>query len=78
MVGNVWEWTNDWFDHYTEKTVKNPTGPSSCGIERVLRGGAYKSHDNRYEDLVTSATRGWTYPYAAHKSDGFRCVRPLN
>jgi formylglycine-generating enzyme required for sulfatase activity len=77
MVGSVWEWTNDWFDHYTKETVKNPTGPESCGIERVLRGGSFKSHDNRYEDMVTSATRGWTYPYSAHPSDGFRCVKPV-
>ena len=77
MVGSVWEWTNDWFDLYPEETVKNPTGPESCGIERVLRGGSFKSHDNRYEDMVTSATRGWTYPYSAHPSDGFRCVKPV-
>ena len=76
MVGSVWEWTNDWFDHYPEGTVKNPTGPASCGIEKVLRGGSFQSHDNRYEDMVSSATRGWTYPYSAHNSDGFRCVRP--
>jgi len=75
MVGSVWEWTNDWFDQYPDETVKNPTGPD-CGIEKVLRGGSFQSHDNRYEDMVTSATRGWTYPYAAHNSDGFRCVRP--
>ncbi len=77
MSGNVWEWTNDWFGYYSEQTVNNPTGPESCGIERVLRGGSYKAHDNRYEDLLTSATRGWTYPYAAWPSDGFRCARPL-
>ncbi len=77
MLGNVFEWTNNWFYHYSEETVKNPTGPE-FGIEKALRGGAYKAHDNRYEDLVTSATRGWTYPYAAWPSDGFRCVKPLN
>lgn len=78
MLGSVWEWTNDWFDHYSSETAVNPTGPESCGIERVLRGGSFRSHDGRYEDIVTSATRGWTYPYAAWPSDGFRCVKPVN
>jgi len=77
MVGNVWEWTNDWFSYFTEDPQDNPTGPQAWGIEKVLRGGSFKQHDERYEDLVTSSSRGMTYPWAAHPSDGFRCVRPV-
>lgn len=76
-VGNVWEWTNDWFSYYTKEPQDNPTGPEAWGIEKVLRGGSYKQHDNKFEDLVTSSSRGMTYPYAAHPTDGFRCVRPV-
>lgn len=62
---------------YTKEPQDNPTGPEAWGIEKVLRGGSYKQHDNKFEDLVTSSSRGMTYPYAAHPTDGFRCVRPV-
>jgi formylglycine-generating enzyme required for sulfatase activity len=40
MSGNVWEWTNDWYqeDYYSHSPRNNPAGPSS-GVERVKRGG---------------------------------------
>ena len=37
MLGNVWEWCEDWYGQYT---YTSPKGPSS-GIEHVLRGGGY-------------------------------------
>ncbi|HPD29246.1 MAG TPA: formylglycine-generating enzyme family protein [Phycisphaerae bacterium] len=42
MVGNVWEWCNDWSSgtYYGSSPYSNPTGPSS-GTYRVLRGGAW-------------------------------------
>ena len=39
MIGNVWEWTGDWYGTYPG-TVTDPTG-SAMGSYRVGRGGAW-------------------------------------
>jgi len=43
MVGNVWEWTNDWHDpaFYAASPAENPLGPAT-GDKKVLRGGSVK------------------------------------
>lgn len=48
MHGNVWEWTNDWFDadYYRQSPVDDPQGPAS-GSHHTLRGGSasMESHE---------------------------------
>lgn len=42
MMGNAWEWTNDWYDseYYFESPKKNPEGPSN-GSLKIPRGGGW-------------------------------------
>ena len=44
MLGNVYEWVNDYWDDYSSAAQTNPHGPAS-GTERVIRGGSYKSNE---------------------------------
>ena len=57
MLGNVWEWCNDWFNvyRYIDFGRTQPMGPST-GSTRVLRGGYWNSYSGdcrssyRYDD----------------------------
>lgn len=45
MSGNVWEWTNDYYDsdYYSKSPVDNPQGPLK-GSYRILRGGGWGNY----------------------------------
>ena len=42
MMGNVWEWCQDWKGSYSSYAQTNPTGAGS-GSSRVLRGGCWSN-----------------------------------
>lgn len=73
MLGNVWEWTQDWFaaGYYNNSPRQNPTGPQS-GKFRVSRGGGW---GNRPDD-VRAANRGGGTPDVRYNDLGFRLVLP--
>jgi len=44
MMGNVWEWTEDWYSpYYVGNKETNPTGPKEEGENKVIRGGSFAS-----------------------------------
>ena len=77
-VGNVWEWTNDfwsarWHIPNTEETRKNPTGPEKVAGNRVLKGGSFMCHDS-YCFRYRNSARTYNSPNTSTSHIGFRCV----
>jgi formylglycine-generating enzyme len=67
-LGNVFEWTDDWFSPYPgNKIFFDPIGPQT---RKVVRGGSFDwwARDSK------AATRGMLEPDLAYKHIGFRCV----
>ncbi len=76
MIGNVWEWTSDWYapDTYrVEELVYNPVGPKNGG-KRVARGGSWFCSSN-YCSAYRPGFRGKSPPSYAFNNVGFRCAR---
>ena len=71
MLGNVWEWVNDWYDAYPSSAQTNPTGPVSASSYRVLRGGSW-TYATGY---VRSSYRSTGTPGNTRYSLGFRVAR---
>jgi eukaryotic-like serine/threonine-protein kinase len=73
FVGNVWEWTADWFETYKPDEVVNPKG-AAAGDRKAIRGGGYNggvalwlNPAFRYHQLAT----------ASAPAIGFRCALTL-
>jgi len=71
MLGNVWEWTGDWYGgkYYANSPRNNSQGPAS-GSNRVDRGGGW----NNRPAYVRSASRDGNYPWKRYSVMGFRLV----
>jgi formylglycine-generating enzyme required for sulfatase activity len=69
-VGNISEWTHDWYGNSYGGDAVNPWGPTN-GSWKVLRGGSYSSHP----DEVRLSGRGPVSPDHGTERHGIRFVR---
>lgn len=75
MLGNVWEWANDWNDerYYEKSPSVDPLGPLA-GSVRILRGGSWV---NGVPRVVRASVRDRVEPASRDAVIGFRCAGEL-
>ena len=74
MVGNVWEWTQDWFTRFHDQEINvNPTGPEK-GNNKVIRGGSFLCHDS-YCNRYRTSSRTSNSIDSSTSNMGFRIVK---
>jgi formylglycine-generating enzyme required for sulfatase activity len=72
MLGDAWEWCQDWYGMYSSQAVTDPQGPSS-GVWRTLRGGSWHIHSG----YIRVSSRNYLVPLYGYHDAGLRCVREV-
>jgi len=70
ILGDVWEWTGDWYANYPTYAEPDSVGPSE-GTDRVIRGGSWHS----FAPCVRAAFRDRDAPSGRFGNVGFRLAR---
>jgi len=68
MLGNVWEWCQDWLGQYRILSAKDPVRNEGSGV-RVMRGGSW---GKRIPQISSSALRFSGAPPSRDLDVGFR------
>jgi formylglycine-generating enzyme required for sulfatase activity/uncharacterized surface protein with fasciclin (FAS1) repeats len=68
MIGNAWEWVNDWYSEYTRTPKTDPAGPAE-GTRRIIRGGFFN------EPGYCRATLRYSIQSSDFGLSGFRAAR---
>lgn len=80
MLGNIWEWTYDYFNTQTAliTSTEFPTGPSQ-GVERVILGGSYRSGfwGRKGSTVAARDFRRGSPPTMRSRYTGFRICRSI-
>ena len=71
MLGNVWEWVDDWYgpNTYTKSSRVDPKGPNK-GLSKVRRGGSFHCP----LQLTRPGYRGANRPNIGYEVVGFRLI----
>jgi formylglycine-generating enzyme required for sulfatase activity len=72
LVGNVWEWTLDWYDSQCQIPCRDCANLAPS-IKRVIRGGSL--YNEEQVDLRAASRSGYLPPDERRPQVGFRCAR---
>ncbi|MCK4766077.1 MAG: SUMF1/EgtB/PvdO family nonheme iron enzyme [Candidatus Aminicenantes bacterium] len=75
MLGNVWEWCEDWYDScFYKKNNITPSGGTKKGCHRVVRGGSWINDP----EVCTAHRRRGYHPAKSGSGLGFRLVLEIS
>lgn len=73
LIGNVWEWCQDWNGPYSADNQFDPLGPAT-GTRRALRGGSWY---NEWPDVFRTTYRYRMLPEKREDNIGFRLAAAM-